>query len=183
MRSFQDRLIDILEAIGRIEAERAKGKAVFDSDCLLQVWMVHHLMIIGEAVRSIDPATKQKYPSVSWRQIAGMRNVLVHDYFRINHEIVWTTVENDIPRLKEQLQQILQQFVSGRKFCALCNNKVATFHLTQNVRGQVAGKIMIRKIDLCEECARQSADQVTGGLPDAVWALAAPEYIDDADGR
>ena len=71
--------------------------------------MVHHLMIIGEAVRAIDPAVRAKYPSVPWRQIAGMRNILVHDYFRINKEIVWETVEKHVPPLKTQVDLILNQ--------------------------------------------------------------------------
>lgn len=83
MRQLRERLEDILEAVAQIETEQAKGKAAFDENPLVQVWMVHHLMIIGEAVRAIDPAERSKYPSVPWRQIAGMRNILVHDYFRI----------------------------------------------------------------------------------------------------
>ena len=50
MRQFRERLQDILDAIGRIEAEQGKGKEAFEADPLLQVWMLHHLMIIGEAV-------------------------------------------------------------------------------------------------------------------------------------
>ncbi len=107
MRQFRERLQDILDAIARIETERAKGRAAFDASPLLQVWMVHHLMIIGEAVRSIDPALKQRYPSIPWRQIAGMRNILVHDYFRINQQIVWETVEKHVPILKEQIVELL----------------------------------------------------------------------------
>ncbi len=107
MRSERNRLRDILDAIGQIETEAAKGKGSFDSSALIQVWMVHHLLIIGEAVRGIDPAFKQRYPSVPWRQIAGMRNILVHDYFRINQEIVWETIEKHVPALKAQVQNIL----------------------------------------------------------------------------
>jgi uncharacterized protein with HEPN domain len=107
MRQFRDRLQDILDAITQIEAEKAKGKAAFDASPLMQVWMVHHLMIIGEAVRAIDPALKQKHPAVPWRQIAGMRNILVHDYFRINQVIVWETVANHVPQLKAEIQRIL----------------------------------------------------------------------------
>lgn len=107
MRLFRDRLQDILDAITQIEAEQAKGKAAFDASSLIQVWMVHHLMIIGEAVRGLDPALKQKYPAIPWREIAGMRNILVHDYFRINQDIVWETVEKHVPQLKTQVQQIL----------------------------------------------------------------------------
>jgi uncharacterized protein with HEPN domain len=109
MRQVRERLEDILEAVEQIETEQAKGKAAFDENPLVQVWMVHHLMIIGEAVRAIDPAERSKYPSVPWRQIAGMRNILVHDYFRINQEIVWETVEKHLPVLKTEVEQILGQ--------------------------------------------------------------------------
>ena len=110
MRDLRNRLEDILEAITQIEAEKANGKETFENSQLVQVWMVHHLMIIGEAVRSIDPAVRAKYPSVPWRQIAGMRNILVHDYFRINKDIVWETVETHVPPLKTQVELILSQF-------------------------------------------------------------------------
>jgi uncharacterized protein with HEPN domain len=109
MRQFRERLQDILDAIAKVEAEQGKGKEVFEASPLIQVWMVHHLMIIGEAVRSIDPALRQKYPRVPWRQIAGMRNILVHDYFRINHAIVWETVEKHLPAFKQQVEEILRQ--------------------------------------------------------------------------
>jgi uncharacterized protein with HEPN domain len=110
MRDFRDRLQDILDAIAQIEIEQAKGKIAFQGSPLIQVWMVHHLMIIGEAVRAIDPAIRQRHPSIPWRQIAGMRNILVHDYFRINEEIVWETVENHVPALKAEVGRILNQF-------------------------------------------------------------------------
>ena len=115
MRELGDRLQDMLEAIAQIEAEQVKGRAAFDASPLLQVWMVHHLLIVGEAVRAIDPATRQRYPSVPWRQIAGMRNVLVHDYFRVNHEIVWETVEKHLPVLKAEIQRILSELPDGGK--------------------------------------------------------------------
>jgi len=113
VRNFRDRLEDILDAIDQIEVEAVKGRAAFDSSSLIQVWMVHHLMIIGEAVRAIDPAVKQRYPSIPWRQIAGMRNVLVHDYFRINQEIVWETIEKHVPPLKAEVRRILEALPQG----------------------------------------------------------------------
>ena len=109
MRDSRERLQDILDAITQIEVEQARGKAAFEASPLIQVWMVHHLMIIGEAVRAIDPAVRQCYPSVPWREIAGMRNILVHDYFRINQEIVWETVEKHVPALKTEVERILSQ--------------------------------------------------------------------------
>ena len=109
MRRFRERIQDILDAIASVEREKAKGGEAFETSPLIQVWMVHHLMIIGEAVRAMDPAVKQKYPTVPWRQIAGMRNVLVHDYFRINHAIVWETVEKDLPAFRQQVDEIVGQ--------------------------------------------------------------------------
>ncbi len=107
MRNLRSRLQDILDAIDKIESEQTKGKAAFDSSPLIQVWMVHHLMIMGEAVRSIDPAIRQRYPAIPWKQIAGMRNILVHDYFRINGKIVWETVDKHLPALREEIRKIL----------------------------------------------------------------------------
>lgn len=75
--------------------------------------MVHHLMIIGEAVRAIDPSVRQQYPAVPWRQIAGMRSILVHDYFRINQAIVWETIENHLPALKVEVERILEALPEG----------------------------------------------------------------------
>ena len=109
MRDLRHRLQDILDAIAQIEIEQRKGKAAFEGSPLIQVWMVHHLMIIGEAVRSIDPALRQRYPSIPWRQVAGMRNILVHDYFRINEALVWETVDKDVPALKTEIERILSE--------------------------------------------------------------------------
>ena len=111
MRQLRNRLEDILEAVGQIETEKTKGKSAFDNSRLVQVWMVHHLMIIGEAVRAIDPVVRAKYPSVPWRQIAGMRDILIHDYFRINQEIVWETVEKHLPALKTEVKRILDELL------------------------------------------------------------------------
>jgi uncharacterized protein with HEPN domain len=113
MRRSRDRLDDILEAILRIQSRQPPDKSLFLKDELLQIWMVHYLMIIGEAVRSLDPAFKQKYPSVPWRQISGMRNILVHDYFRINQEIVWETIVTHINPLREQIEIILSALPGG----------------------------------------------------------------------
>ena len=107
MRGERERLRDILDAIGRIELETAKGREVFEREEKVQVWMVHHLMIIGEAVRSIDPAFKQRHPAVPWRLIGAMRNVIVHDYFRINQQVVWETVTQHLDPLKAQIETIL----------------------------------------------------------------------------
>jgi Uncharacterized conserved protein len=107
MKRTRDRLQDILDAITQIEKHSKEGRAAFDASELIQIWMVHHLQIIGEAVRSIDPDYRNKHPSVPWRLIAGMRNILIHDYGSINFEIVWSAVENNVPSLKIEIEKLL----------------------------------------------------------------------------
>ncbi len=74
--------------------------------------MVHHLQIIGEAARSLSETLRQSHPEVPWAQIGAMRNILVHEYFDVDLEEVWVTVERDLPSLKGTLQHILAQLAS-----------------------------------------------------------------------
>jgi uncharacterized protein with HEPN domain len=106
-------LQDILDAIIQIEKHIKEGRAAFEASELIQIWMVHHLQIVGEAVRSIDPDFRNKHPSVPWRLIAGMRNILIHDYGNINLEIVWSAVANNVPSLKGEIQKLLLQLPEG----------------------------------------------------------------------
>jgi uncharacterized protein with HEPN domain len=109
MRDDRERLLDIQEAIERIEKYAARGRETFERDELIQVWILHNLQILGEAARAISDDFKQQHPEVSWQQIAGMRNILVHDYFGIDASIVWVVVERDLPALKEQVVAMLVQ--------------------------------------------------------------------------
>ncbi|MBE9009734.1 DUF86 domain-containing protein [Pseudanabaenaceae cyanobacterium LEGE 13415] len=108
MRQDSERLRDILEAITRIEQYAVQGKENFDQDQLIQVWIAYHLQMIGEAARATSEDLKLRFPNVPWAQVIGLRNVLVHEYFRVNVEIVWAVVEEDLPNLKQQVELILQ---------------------------------------------------------------------------
>ncbi|HEY3323191.1 MAG TPA: DUF86 domain-containing protein [Planctomycetota bacterium] len=107
MRSDRAFLEDIIEAIARIEKYASKGRAAFDTDELIQNWMVHHIQIIGEATGKISDALKAQHPEVPWAVIKAMRNVLVHFYFGINLEKVWKTVVEDLPVLKAQINAVV----------------------------------------------------------------------------
>ncbi len=109
MRDDRERLLDILEAIERIQKYASRGRKAFESDELLQTWIVHHIQIIGEAARKISDVLCTSHPEVPWPQIIAMRHVLVHDYFGIDVEEVWATVERDIPELKRQIKAILRE--------------------------------------------------------------------------
>ena len=88
MRSERERLLDIVEAIERIEKYAAEGKAAFEADELIQNWMVNHISVIGEACRSLSPEFQAYHSSVPWADIIGMRNILVHHYFGIDEDAV-----------------------------------------------------------------------------------------------
>ena len=88
MRSERERLLDIIEAIERIEKYAAKGRGAFVDDELIQNWMVHHITIIGEACRSLPDDFQARYANVPWADIIGMRNILVHHYFGVDEDAV-----------------------------------------------------------------------------------------------
>ena len=108
MRDDGERILDILDSIKRIERYLARGREAFLSDELLQVWMVHHIQIIGEAAGKLSDSLTNAHREVPWPQIIAMRNILVHDYFSIDLDTVWATAETDIPVLKKQIENILR---------------------------------------------------------------------------
>ncbi len=109
MRDYSERLLDILEAIERIEKYAAQGRENFENNELVQTWIVHHLQIIGEAARALPESFIDQHPEVDWSEIIGMRNILVHNYFGVDVDVVWAVVERDLPDLKHKIQAILQK--------------------------------------------------------------------------
>ncbi|NEQ63952.1 MAG: DUF86 domain-containing protein [Symploca sp. SIO2D2] len=108
MRDNRERLQDIKEAIANIEKYAVAGKQVFENEELIQIWRIHHLQIIGEASGSMSGDLISMYPEVPWQDIADFRNILVHEYFRVDTDIVWAIVEHELPKLKSNVEQILQ---------------------------------------------------------------------------
>lgn len=107
MRSNAERLRDIVEAIERIQS-RVKIKHLQEDD-MLQVWVLYHLQIVGEAVRSLSAELTQQYPEVPWSLIVGLRNRVVHEYFDIDLDIVIDIVTTDLPGFQSQIEGILQE--------------------------------------------------------------------------
>ncbi|HXP88939.1 MAG TPA: HepT-like ribonuclease domain-containing protein [Bryobacteraceae bacterium] len=106
MRSDADRLQDLLEAIERIERHAARGKDAFYQDELLQTWILHHLLIIGEACRALSQEFRTAHQDEIWADASGLRNVIVHHYFGVDREVVWGVVERDLPELKRLVKEI-----------------------------------------------------------------------------
>ena len=107
MRDDPERLRDIFEAIERIEKYAVRGRAALESEELLQTWVVHHLMIVGEACRALSADFRTRHPDEVWVLAAGLRNVIVHEYFGVDLEVVWQVIERDLPALKQRVQEIL----------------------------------------------------------------------------
>lgn len=108
MRDNRERLQDILEAIAQIEKYVVRGEAEFEQNELIQIWIVHHLQIIGEACNSLSQKLTNKYTKVPWAEIVAFRNILIHEYFRVDLKAVWRIVERDLPDLKIQVKAILE---------------------------------------------------------------------------
>jgi len=102
-------LAHIMEAIEKVE-KYASSKTYEDllSDSLLQDGVVRQLQVIGEACKLLSGDIKADNPQVPWGDIAGMRDMLVHQYFRIDLKKVWGTLKNDVPELKKAVEKILE---------------------------------------------------------------------------
>jgi len=109
MRKDSERLKDIDEAITKIEKYSVRGRTTFFDDELIQTWILYYLQIIGEAAKAMSDSTRERYPQVIWQDIIGFRNLVIHEYFRVDFEIVWRIVENELPILKPQIKLILDE--------------------------------------------------------------------------
>ena len=109
MRRETERLQDILDAITAIERYASQGRQTFDEQELIQVWVVHHLQIIGEAANALSSDLINQYSEVPWAQIVAFRNIVVHEYFRVSLNLVWAILQNNLPLLKVTVQRMLQE--------------------------------------------------------------------------
>ncbi len=101
MTRFRSRVEDILDAIARIEAFIDRdSKADFLSNGMLVSAVTYQLFIIGEAARHLAPGVEDRCPSIAWREMRGMRNVIAHEYGTVDPGIVWDVATNDLAPLK-----------------------------------------------------------------------------------
>lgn len=103
-------LDDIVESIEKIEKYTTNiSYEKFAEDSLLVDGVIRNLEIIGEAVKNLPAQIKTKYPDIEWKKIAGLRDILIHEYFGVNLEIIWDVVANKVPELKTSIKKILEE--------------------------------------------------------------------------
>lgn len=110
-RDYRDYLQDILDSINDIES--FIQNMAFDSfkeDRKTIYAVIRCLEVIGEATKKIPKSIKDKYPSIPWREMAGMRDKMIHEYFGVDVGVLWETVKGDIPSLKPLVQDIWEKF-------------------------------------------------------------------------
>ena len=83
-------------------------------DELIQTWMIHHLETIGEALRSMTAEFRERYSThLDWSGWVGLRTILAHHYFRVDPELIWGTIERDVPTLRDSLDKIRSDLSGG----------------------------------------------------------------------
>ena len=96
----------VLRAIAEIQDFTTAGRSDFMTDSKTQSAVIRQLEIIGEAVKNLSKAVTESQPDVPWRQIAGTRDRLIHAYFNVDIDAVWSMVEQDLPSLRAHIQRI-----------------------------------------------------------------------------
>jgi len=109
-RSLRLYLDDILKSITKIQrytTQMSQDQLVADERTFDAV--VHNLQIIGEATKSIPEDIRNRYTSIDWQKIIGLRNIIVHTYFSVDDEIIWDIIQTKLAPLKSSIETILER--------------------------------------------------------------------------
>ena len=113
MLSLHNFLNHILEETNYVLSHtNGMSEETFLGDETLTRAVVRSLEIIGEATKKLSPDFKSQYPNVEWKKMSGTRDILIHEYFGVDWEIVWDIIMNKLPKLKEDIEAILQDIDS-----------------------------------------------------------------------
>ena len=107
MRADRLRLLDAVEQIELISRFFQQGRDAFFRDVLIQSAISHRLALLGEACRGVSSALREAHPEVPWPQIVAFRNVVGHQYFGVDLELVWGIVTGHVAGLGEQLRSVV----------------------------------------------------------------------------
>jgi uncharacterized protein with HEPN domain len=97
----------ILEAVDRILLFGQDGETRFRTDVRTQDAIIRNLQVMGEAAKKVSTQARDAHPEIPWKDIAGMRDRVVHDYFGVSLDIVWDVVVNHIPPLRDKVRRAM----------------------------------------------------------------------------
>jgi uncharacterized protein with HEPN domain len=108
-RDYKVYLDDILQAIAKVReyttgfslAKLAGDTKTFDA-------VVRNLEVIGEAAKAVPEAIRLEHPEVDWKRISGLRDILIHQYFGVNAQIIWDIIQNKLPPLEQQIRSMMK---------------------------------------------------------------------------
>jgi len=103
LKHIHDAIKDINRFTKKIDYKK------FESDKMLQSACIHQLEIIGEAANHFSDELFKKYREIEWAEVVGLRNMLIHEYFGIDIRLVWQVIQNDLPKLKKNINIILKE--------------------------------------------------------------------------
>jgi uncharacterized protein with HEPN domain len=110
MREYKLYLVDIISAMESIESfVEGLSFEEFQRDDKTASAVIRKFEIIGEASRNIPEEIKKKHPEVSWKEMAGMRDRLIHAYFGVDYNLVWITIKNRLPIAKQMIRNVLAE--------------------------------------------------------------------------
>ncbi|MFH1409884.1 MAG: DUF86 domain-containing protein [Nanoarchaeota archaeon] len=108
MQKFRLYLDDILTSTQRIqEYVKDMDFLSFEKNQLVIDAVIRNLEIIGEAAKKVPKTLRIKYPGIEWKKIAGLRDILIHEYFAVNMDILWDIVTNKVPALVMSVREII----------------------------------------------------------------------------
>ena len=112
IREYKDYLVDVIDAIEKAESfVKGMNFETFEKDTKTTFAVIRAFEIMGEAVKKIPSSIRNKYKNIPWKEIAGMRDKLIHEYFGIKPRVVWKTVKQDLPKIKPHLQTVLNDLI------------------------------------------------------------------------